>query len=163
MVRSRALCSGVASALRAFSGAVCWRAAMPLSPQTLGRRLRCILRKFHQSFDPDAHVYPDTSAALGRSEAALDAEMPPWAPRKRGRGKTDRAGQARAVPSKVTYLRRVVQNLRALLKHVRAQQGHRVASAFVCKVACRRLSRMQPPFPRHSVVLSVMGSVLGER
>ena len=46
------------------------RIAMPFSPQTLGSRLRCTLRKFHQSFDPDARVYPDTSAALGRLEAA---------------------------------------------------------------------------------------------
>ena len=52
---------------------------MPFSPQTLGRRLRCILRHFHLALDPDGHVYPGTCAALGALEAALDAEMPPWA------------------------------------------------------------------------------------
>jgi len=102
MVRLRVVCSGVASAVYAFSSAVCWRVAMPFSPQTLGRRLRCILRPFHLALDLDGHVYPGTSAALGALEAALDEEMPPWAPRKRGRGKTDRAGQSRVLPSKVT-------------------------------------------------------------
>ena len=115
------------------------RCALSLALCVGGSRCRSARRRLVAvcaAFDPDAHVYPDTSAALGRLEAALDAEMPPWAPRKRGRGKTDRAGQARSLPNKVTYLRRVVQNLRAQLKHVRA---HRVASAFVCKVALSSL------------------------
>ena len=139
------------------------RIAMPFSPQTLGRRLRCSLRHSHLALDLDGHVYLGTCAALGALEAALDEEMPPWAPRKRGRGKTDRAGQSRVLSNKVTYLRCKVQKLRVQLKHALAQQGRRVASAFVCKVALSSLVSPVASFAETLRDLSVMDSVLGER
>ena len=136
---------------------------MPFNPQTLGRRLRCILRHFHLALDPDGHVYLGTSAGLGALEAALDEAMPPWAPRKRGRGKTDRAGQSRVLPNKVTYLRRTVQKLRVQLKHALAQQGRRIASAFVCKVALSPFVSSVASFAETLRDLIGNGFVLGER
>ena len=115
---------------------------MPFTPWTLGRRLRASLQRFSRHLGPDRHLYPEISAALSELERAVDLDLPPWLPNKRkapGRPKTDRAGQSREMPNKVTYLRRVVRQLRArvqsLLVARRRDALGRTSATFMAKVA----------------------------
>ena len=110
---------------------------MPFTPWSLGRRLRCALRRFRDYLAPDSERYPGITAALTALEEAIDAELPLWLPKRQQphRPKADRSGQSRVLSNKVAYLRRKVAALRARTRRDARERCNRVATLYLTKVA----------------------------
>jgi hypothetical protein len=111
----------------------------------LGSRLRYALTLFHRAFDDSAQWYPEVSAALGALEAAVEADIPRWAKRRKrpvGPPKRNRDNKQlliKRLQNRFNWMRKsrdkAFERVGQLVTAKAAKKHNRMALAFLAKVA----------------------------